>query len=151
MVDCTQMMLIIQIRIVYTENKHCENLDKAGLVGKNRLQGESDYKEGGIWYGFFLVSKIKDCLTIGKFGITDEHKTLRSLTNMSDNLDRKEIFYIPDGGKLLAKVPLSWKNSFSQGVVIPHKMRNCTDCKKILCEDCDNLLNEKKRILSQSK
>ena len=35
-----------------------------------------------------------------------------------------------DGDKLVANVPLSWKKSFSQEVVIPHKMRNCTDCKK---------------------
>ena len=49
-----------------------------------------------------------------------------------------------DGDKLIAKVPLSWKKSFSQGVVIPHKMKNCTECKKdILCERCDNLVNQK--------
>ena len=33
------------------------------------------------------------------------------------------------GGKLIAKVPLSWKKSFGQSVVIPHKNRNCTECK----------------------
>ena len=42
---------------LYTENKHWEKLDKAGLVGKNRLQGKNDYKEGGIWYGLFLAPK----------------------------------------------------------------------------------------------
>ena len=36
-----------------------------------------------------------------------------------------------DSGKLIAKESLSWKKSFSQGVVIPHKMKNCGDCKKI--------------------
>ena len=51
------------------------------------------------------------------------------------------------GDKIVAKVPLSWKNSFSQGVVIPHKMRNCTDCKEdILCDDCDKLVNQKKEF-----
>ena len=39
------------------ENKHWEKLDKAGLVGKNRLQGKNDYKEGGIWSGLFLAPK----------------------------------------------------------------------------------------------
>ena len=34
------------------------------------------------------------------------------------------------------------KKTFSQGVLIPHKMRNCNDCKKdILCESCDKLVN----------
>ena len=28
------------------------------------------------------------------------------------------------------KVSLSWKKSFSRGVVIPHKMRNCNKCSK---------------------
>ena len=64
---------------------------------------------------------------------------------MSGNLDRKEYFNMADGGKLLAKVTLRWKKSFSMGVVIPHKMKNCTDCKKeILCDKCDILVNEKK-------
>ena len=47
-------------------------------------------------------------------------------------------------GKLLAEVPLSWKKSFSQGVVIPHKMRNCTNCKKdIQGDNCDKLVNRR--------
>ena len=33
----------------YIENKQWNKLDKAGLVGKNRLQGKNGYKEGGIW------------------------------------------------------------------------------------------------------
>ena len=64
---------------------------------------------------------------------------------MSDNLDRREYFNKADGGKIKAEAPLSWKKSFSQGVVISHKMRNCTDCQKeILCDGCDKLVNQKK-------
>ena len=49
-----------------------------------------------------------------------------------------------DGDNLIAKVSLSWKKAFSQGVIIPHKMRNCSECKKdILCESCHNLVNQK--------
>ena len=52
-----------------------------------------------------------------------------------------------NGGKLLAKVPLSWKKSFSQRISIPHKMRSCSDCKKdILCESCDKLVNQRKEF-----
>ena len=66
---------------------------------------------------------------------------------MSDILDRKEYFKMFNGGKLVAKVPLSWKESFSMGVVIPHKMRNCSDCKKvILCDDFDKLVNQNKKF-----
>ena len=110
---------------LYIENKHWEKLDKAGLVGKNRLQGKNDHKKGGIWYGLFLAPEMKYCSTINKFGVIDEHKTFKGFTNVSDNLDRKEYFNMADGGKLIAIVPWSWKKSFSQEVVIPHKMKNC--------------------------
>ena len=51
------------------------------------------------------------------------------------------------GGKLIAKMPLSWKKSFSQGVVIPHKIRNCHYCKNdILCDICDELVNQRREF-----
>ena len=34
---------------LFIENKHWDKLDKAGLVGKNLLQGKIDYKDGGIF------------------------------------------------------------------------------------------------------
>ena len=118
------------------------------MVGKNRLQGNNDYKDGGIWYALFLAPK-KYCLTLNKYGAIDEHKTFKGFTNVSDKLDGREYFNMADCGKIIAKVPLSWKKSFSQGVVIPHKMRNCTDCQKEnLCDGCDKLFNQKKKILA---
>ena len=49
--------------------------------------------------------------------------------------------------KLKAKVPSSSKKSFSQGDVIPHKMRKCGDCRTdILCDECDKLVNQKKEL-----
>ena len=52
-----------------------------------------------------------------------------------------------DGDNLIAKLPRSWKKSFSQGVIIPHKMRNCTICQTdFLCESCDNLVNQNKQL-----
>ena len=114
-----------------------------------RLQGKNDYKDRGICYALFLAPKIKYCLTKNKYGVIDEHKTFEGFTNVSDNLNRKENFNMADGGILVAKVPVSWKKSFSQGVVIPHKMKKCSDCKKdILCESCDNLVNQKKKFSS---
>ena len=49
------------------------------------------------------------------------------------------------GDNLIAKVLLSWKKSFRYGVVVPHKLRKCNKCTKdILCDDCDNLVNQNK-------
>ena len=132
---------------LYIKNKHWEKLDKAGLFGKNLLEGKNDYKDGSIFYGLFLSTKIKYCLTINKYGVIDEHKTFKGFTDVSNNLDKKEYFNMVDGGNLIAKVPLSWKKSFSQGVVIPHKMKNCGECKKYILRDgCDKLVNQKKEF-----
>ena len=115
------------------------------MVGKGPLQGKSDYKDGGIFYGLFLATKINYCLTINKYGVISEHKTFKGFKDVRDFLDRKENFKMADGEKLIAKIPLSWKKSFSQGVIIPHKMRNFTECKKdSLCDGCDKLVNQKK-------
>ena len=102
-------------------------------------------KKTGYFYGLFIAPKVKYCLPLKKHGVIDEHKTFKGLTNVSDNLDRKEYFKMFEGDKLVAKVPLSWKKSFSQGVVIPHKMRNCNICTKdLLCDGCDKLVNQNK-------
>ena len=62
---------------------------------------------------------------------------------MSDNLDREEYFNMADDGKLIAKVALGWKKSFSMGVEIPHKVSKCGDCKKDSpCDSCDQLVNQ---------
>ena len=92
----------------------------------------------------FLEPKIKYCLTIIKIAIIDEHKTFIGFTNVGDNLDRKKIT-MADGGKLIAKFPLSWNKSFSMGVVIPHKRKSCGECwKDTLCDNCNKLLYQRK-------
>ena len=100
-----------------------DKLDKAGLFGKKQSQGKNDYEEGGLWHALFLAPKIKkNCSTINKIGIINEHKTFKSFTNVGEKLDRKEYFTMANGGTLRAKVPLSWKIAFIQGVVVPHKI-----------------------------
>ena len=94
---------------LYIQNKRWDKLDKAGLVGKNLLQGKQDYIEGGIFYGLFLAPKIKYCLTINTYGVIDEQQTFKGFTNVCNNLDREEYFKMIDGDKLVAKVPLIWK------------------------------------------
>ena len=75
---------------LYIEGNHWDKLDKAGIVGKNLLQGKNVHGDGGIFYGLLLAPKIKFCSTINKHGINDELKTFKGLTNVSDKLDRKE-------------------------------------------------------------
>ena len=72
-------------------------------MAKKILQSKNDFKDGRIFYGFFLAPKIKYCLIINKYGVIDEHKSFKVFTNVSENLDRKEYFEKFDGDKLLAK------------------------------------------------
>ena len=76
---------------MYIENKHWDELDKAGLVCKILLQGKIDYKDGGIFYGLFLYPKMKYCLTLNKFGSIDEHGPFKGFTSVSGNLIEKSI------------------------------------------------------------
>ena len=132
---------------MYIENKHRENLGKAGSVGKNRLQGKNDYKDGGISTESFLYQKIKHCLTIKKFVIIDEQKTFKGFTNLSDNLDKKEYFNKEIVVIYQLKCFYVGKKSFSQGVVIPHKMKNCGDCEKnTLCDEYDKIIKHRKEF-----
>ena len=72
---------------LYIENKPWDKLDNAGLVGRNRLQGENENKPGGIWYVLLLAPKLKNCLTINKYDVKDELKTFKGLTNVSDGME----------------------------------------------------------------
>ena len=144
---CTKDVHYTDTDSLYFENNYWDKLNEAGLVGKNFLQGKHDYKDGGIWYGLFLAPEINYCLTFKKFGIIDEHKTFKGCTNVNDDLDRKEYFNMAEGGDLIAKAPLSWKKSISMGVVFPHKMKNCGDCKRnVLCDNWDNIVNQRKEF-----
>ena len=51
--------------------------------------------------------------------------------------------------KLNTKVPLSWKKSFSMGVVIAHKIINCNQCTEdILCDGCDIIVSQNKEFFA---
>ena len=44
------------------------------------------------------------------------------------------------------------EKNFSQGVVIPHKTRNCNRCvKDLLCDDCDKEVNQNKEFSANLK
>ena len=52
-----------------------------------------------------------------------------------------------NGDKLIAKVPLSWKKSFSMGVINPHKTKNCNKCTKdTFCDECGKLVKQNRKF-----
>ena len=132
---------------LYIEKKYWDVLDKANLVGEELCQGKNDYKTGGIFYGLYLASKIKYCLTIDDYGIIKEHKTFKGFNDSQRLLDRSQYFKMKEGKKISAMLPKSWKKSFDNGIIIPAKMRFCDGCNdKKTCNKCNNLINENKEF-----
>ena len=113
---------------LYIEKKYWDVLDKANLVGDGLCQGKNDYETGGIFYGLFLASEIKYCLTIDVYGIIKEHKTFKGFNDSKRLLQRSQYFNMKEGKKVSAMLPKSWKKSFNSGVIITSKMRFCNEC-----------------------
>ena len=132
---------------LYIEKKHWDILNEAGFVGSNLCQGENDYDLGGILFGLFLAPKIKFCLTINEFGVIEEHKTFKGFSDVNRLLDSKKYFEMKEGKSVSSKFPLSWKKSFSDGVVIPTRDRYCNKCSDdYICEDCESKTKQYKEF-----
>ena len=82
---------------IYIEKKKLDVLDKANLVGEGLCQGKNDYVSGGKFYGLFLAAKIKNCLTLDKYGIIQEHKTLKGFKDSKRLLDCSQYFKMIKG------------------------------------------------------
>ena len=132
---------------LYIEKKHWDILNEAGFVGSNLCQGKNDYGDGGIFFGLFLAPKIKYCLTINEFGVIEEHKTFKGFGDVNRLLDSKKYFEMKEGKSVSSKFPLSWKKSFSDGVVIPTRDRYCNKCSDdYICEDCESKTKQYKEF-----
>ena len=132
---------------LYIERKYWDVLDTAKLIGDDLCQGKNDNKSGGIFYGLFLAPKIKYCLTIDEYGIISEYKTFKGFTDSKRLFDRSQYFEMLKGNTVHAKLLLSWKRSFESGIIIPKKLRYCTQCKEnLICDDCDKKINQIKEF-----
>ena len=130
---------------VYIGRKYWHVLDKDGLNGSNLCQIENDLKNGFFFYGLFLAPKVKNCLTIDKYGIIQQHLTFKGFSDSKRLLDWSQNFKSLDGKKISFVLPGSWKKSFINGKIIPVKKRLCTGCKgEKLCMTSDNQVNESK-------
>ena len=132
---------------LYLEKKYWDVLDKATLVGEELCEGKNDYQSGGIFYGIFLASKIKYCLTIDNYGIIQEHKTFKGFNDIKRLLDRSQYFKMIEGKKVSALSRKMWKKSFDSGIVISTTMRFCNECNdRKMCNNCNHQINEKKEF-----
>ena len=86
----------------------------------------------------FLAKKTKNCLTIDEYGIIQHYMTFNGFNHSKRLLDRSQFFKMIEGKKISAILPSSWKKLFSNGIVIPAKMRFCNECRKEKCCDSSN-------------
>ena len=71
--------------------------------------------------------------------------TIKGSIDSKRLLNRSQCFDMLDCKKISAMLPISWKKSFNIGIVIPVEKRRCNERKgEILCDDCNNQINEKK-------
>ena len=132
---------------LYIEKKYWDVLDKPNLVGEGLCQGKNDYKTGGIFYGLFSSLKVKYCLTIDNYGVIQEHKTFKGFNDSKRLLDQSQYFKMIKGKKVSALLPKGWKESFDSGIIVPTKMRICSECNdKKMCGKCNNRINENREI-----
>ena len=130
------------------EEKYWDVVDKTKLVGEELCRGKIDYKSGGVFYSLFLIApNLKYCLTIGKFGIVQEHKTFTEFNDSERLLDGSHCFKMIEVKKTSALLPKRWKKLFNIGKVIPTKTRFCNESNdKRQCQKSSNQVNEKKEF-----
>ena len=87
-------------------------MDKAYLVGEGLCQFKSDYETVGFFYGLFLATKMKYCLTIDNYGFTQEHKSFEVFKDSNQLLDRSQKCKMIKGRKTSALLPKSCKKTF---------------------------------------
>ena len=132
---------------LYMEKKFWVVSDKVKIVGKNFCQGKNDHETGGMNNGLFLAPKIKYVLTTNEYGIIQQPMTFKGFNDSKRLLQRSRKFIMLEGKKVLAMLPGSWKKSFQDGIIIQTKMRRCNECEDgILCNECNNQVNENKKI-----
>ena len=112
------------------------------------MNGKKDYKASGIFYGLFIAPKIKYCLTIDKFSIVQENKTIEGFNDSKRLLDRSQYFQIIECKKVSALLPKNWKKSIDSGTFIRTKMRFCNEC---IFQNCAIKVKIKSRKVKNSK
>ena len=86
-------------------------------------------------------------MTFDNFGVIEEHETLEGFSDSKRLLDREENLKLVNGEKVVAKIPISRKKSFSVVVLIPSANKYCSDCEKnVLYDNCDKLVNQTKEF-----
>ena len=120
----------------YIHKKHWSTLVEKGFVGKSLGLGKNDYGDSGIFYAWFLAPKIKYCLVIDDFGIISAKRTFKGYSEEHRMIKLEEYISLSEGKSVSGRFSIDWTKTF-EGIKIPHRKQNCSDCdNKKFCNIC---------------
>ena len=97
------------------------------LIVKNLYQSENEYGKGGILYGLFLASNIKNCIVIDESGILSQKTTFKGFDQNMVGLNFKNFLDLERADAFLGKSKLNWKIDLC-GIRIPYTVLQCPQC-----------------------
>ena len=121
---------------LYIHKKYWSNLIDNGFVGKSLGLGKNDYGDSGIFYAWFLAPKKKYCLVIDDFGVISAKRTFKGYSEEHRMIKLDEYISLSEGKTVSGRFSIDWIKTF-EGVKIPHRKQDCSDCDNTkFCDDC---------------
>ena len=112
---------------VYIHKKYWSSLVDNGFVGKTHGMGKNDYSNSGIFYAWFLAPKIKYCLVIDDYSIISTKRTFKGYSEEHRMKKLNEYISLSEGKTGSGRFSIDWTKTF-QGIKIPHRKQDCSDC-----------------------
>ena len=107
-----------------------------GFVGKSLGSGKNDWRNSGMFYSWFLATKIKSCLMIDDFSVILAKRTFKGYNEEHRIIKLNEFISLSERKTISGTFSIDWKNSF-EGIKILHRKQDCLDCDDgKICSDC---------------
>ena len=121
---------------LYIHKRHWSTLVEKGYVGTSLGLGKNDYGKSGIFYAWFLASKIKYCLVIDDFGNISAKRTFKGYSEEHRIIKLDEYITLSEGKTVSGRFSTDWTKTF-EGIKIPHRKQDCVECdNRRKCGDC---------------
>ena len=112
---------------LYIHNKYWSSLVDNGFVGKSLGLGKNDYGDWGIFYSWFLDTKIKLCLVNDDFGVILAKRTFKGYNEEHSMIKLEKFLSLSEEKTISGKFSIYWTKTF-EGVKVTHRKQDCLDC-----------------------
>ena len=121
---------------LYIHKKYWSNLVDNGFVGKSLGLGKNEYGNSGIFYAWFLASKIEYCSVIADFGVISAKRIFKGYSEEHRVMKLDEFISLSEGKTVSGRLSIDWTKTF-EGIEIPHRKQDCSNCVNgKYCTDC---------------